>query len=77
MNSQLSFGLVCFEMPFTYFYEKYMDHSYQQKIYILKCVDLTFKSRTHQGRHVNSQPPDGVDLCQLGSTGGFEKSPHI
>ena len=26
---------------------------------------LTFKSPNWQGRHVNSHPPDGVDLCQL------------
>ena len=33
---------------------------------IVLNVDLSFKSRTHQGRHVNSHPQDGVDLCQLG-----------
>ena len=45
---------------------KYIDHSYHQIFYIL-YADLTFKSRTHQGRRVNSNPPDGVDLCQLGN----------
>ena len=25
----------------------------------------TFKSRTRQGRHVNSHPPDGADISQL------------
>ena len=39
MKSQLSYGLVCFEMQFTYFI-KYMDHSYHQKLYILKNADL-------------------------------------
>ena len=32
---------------------------------IFENVDLSFKSRTRQGRHVNSHPPGGVDLCQL------------
>ena len=35
------------------------------KYSIFYNTDLTFKSRTHQGRRVNSHPPDGVDLCQL------------
>ena len=34
--------------------------------YIFQNVDLSFKSRTRQGRNVNSYPPDGVDLWQLG-----------
>ena len=34
-------------------------------IYFNYNVDLTFKSPTRQGRHVNSHPQDGIELCQL------------
>ena len=63
MKSQLSYGLVYSEMQFAYFI-KYMDHSYHQKLYILKCR-FDFQVWNCQGRRVNSHPPDGVDLCQL------------
>ena len=32
---------------------------------------MSFKSRTQQGRHVNSHPPDGADLCQLDNLVSF------
>ena len=32
---------------------------------LVQNVDLYFKSPIRQGRHVNSHPLDGVDLCQL------------
>ena len=67
MNSQPSymawFVLECSLHTFI----KYIDYFYHQNLYnyFIINTDLTFKSQTCQGRHVNSHPPDGVDLCQL------------
>ena len=73
MNLLLSFGLICLGrhfyiiliLIFTLYILLNIWTILTTKNYIFENVDLTFKSRTRQGRRVNSLQPDGVDLCQL------------
>ena len=42
-----------------------MDHAYDQKTMYFKMQILLSSPELGNGAHVNSHPPDGVDLCQL------------
>ena len=62
MNLSLSYGPISLEMHNLHNFTiimTIMTKNYNSYF----NVDLSFKSRTRHGKHVNSHPPGGVDLC--------------